>query len=197
MDIRGSYLLPCDRSTAWAALDDPVLLKECLKGCEALTREDDGTYRGTVAAKIGPVAARFNGKMERSDVDEPRSCRMNFEGQGGVAGFARGTALVTLDEEAEGTRLSYVADTQVGGKLAQIGARLVEGSARSMADDFFGQLASRLRVDDAVSREPSGPAPAAASPGLSPQKQNSVNRIILISALVLVILIAGLWLWPR
>lgn len=144
MEITGSYLLPCSPETAWQALNDTEVLKSCLKGCEALERTAETEFTGKVAAKIGPVSARFSGTMRQTELDPPRSCRMQFEGQGGVAGFAKGGALVTLTPRDGGTELTYVADTQIGGKLAQMGARLVEGTAKSMADDFFGKFAAAV-----------------------------------------------------
>lgn len=140
MEISGSYLLPCSQQRAWEALNDPELLKSALKGCEKLEKLSDTDFSGTVAAKVGPVSARFSGTMRLENVDAPNGCDMIFEGQGGVAGFARGSARVTLVPETGGTRLSYTADTKIGGKLAQMGTRLVEGTARSMADDFFGKF---------------------------------------------------------
>jgi carbon monoxide dehydrogenase subunit G len=144
MDLRGTYLLPCSQYRAWQALNDPELLRASLKGCEKLERTSDTEFSGTVAAKIGPVSARFSGTMVQTEIDAPRGCRMVFEGQGGVAGYAKGSAHVTLEPDGSGTRLSYIADTQIGGKLAQMGARLIEGTAKSMADDFFGKFAAAL-----------------------------------------------------
>jgi carbon monoxide dehydrogenase subunit G len=136
MEITGSYLLPCSPETAWQALNDTDVLKSCLKGCEALERTAEHEFTGKVAAKIGPVSARFSGTMRQTELDPPRSCRMQFEGQGGVAGFAKGGALVTLAVREGGTELTYVADTQIGGKLAQMGAAAVaamEAEASSAA----------------------------------------------------------------
>lgn len=144
MEISGSYLLPCSQQRAWEALNDPELLKASLNGCERLEKLSDTDFSGTVATRIGPVSARFAGTMRLENVQAPASCDMVFEGQGGVAGFARGSAGVTLAPEGSGTRLTYTADTKIGGKLAQMGTRLVEGTARSMADDFFGRFSGLL-----------------------------------------------------
>ena len=159
MEITGRYDLPCSQEAAWAAINDTAVLKACLKGCEALERTSETEFAGKVATKIGPVSARFAGTMRQTEIDAPRSCKMEFEGQGGVAGFAKGNALVTLEpRDGGGTALSYVAQTQIGGKLAQMGARLVEGTAKSMADDFFGKFAAVLAdVEDSA-------APKAAAP---------------------------------
>lgn len=144
MEIRGSYLIPCPQARAWEALNDTELLRASLKGCERLEKLSETEYSGTVAAKIGPVTARFSGKLTQEDIDAPAGCTMRFEGQGGIAGFAKGHADVTLVPEGDETRLTYVAATQVGGKLAQMGARLIEGTARTMADDFFGRFATLI-----------------------------------------------------
>jgi uncharacterized protein len=161
MEITGRYELPCSPEAAWEAINDTVVLKACLKGCEALERTSETEFAGKVAAKIGPVSARFAGTMRQTEIDAPRSCKMEFEGQGGVAGFAKGSALVTLEpRDGGGTALSYVAQTQIGGKLAQMGARLIEGTAKAMADDFFGKFASVL-ADVEDSAAPNAAAPEA------------------------------------
>lgn len=170
MEITGSYLLPCSPETAWQALNDTDVLKSCLKGCEALERTAENEFTGKVAAKIGPVSARFSGTMRQTELDPPRSCRMQFEGQGGVAGFAKGGALVTLAVREGGTELTYVADTQIGGKLAQMGARLIEGTAKSMADDFFGKFAAAV-----AAMEPEASS-AAAPEQDTPQAEQASGR---------------------
>lgn len=170
MEITGSYLLPCSPQTAWQALNDTEVLKSCLKGCEALERTADTEFTGKVAAKIGPVSARFSGTMRQTELDPPHSCRMQFEGQGGVAGFAKGGALVTLAARDGGTELTYVADTQIGGKLAQMGARLVEGTAKSMADDFFGKFAAAVAAMEPEALPAAAPSPEAAPPADKPSQ---------------------------
>ena len=195
MDISGNYLLPCSQQRAWDALNDPELLKRCLKGCEALAKTAENEFTGTVAMRIGPVAARFTGKMVQSEVDLPRACRMNFEGQGGVAGFARGSANVTLEPEDGGTRLAYVADTQIGGKLAQMGARLVEGTARSMADDFFGKFAAAVAepVDAAATTSESAPETPTMIPPKAADASITTRSWLLYAVLaVLVLTVIGL-----
>ena len=195
MDIKGSYLLPCDRQRVWNALNDPELLKSCLKGCESLDKTADDRFEGTVRAKVGPVNARFNGTMVQTDIQEPVSCTMAFEGQGGVAGFAKGFADVSLEEEAGGTRLSYVADAQIGGKMAQMGARLVEGTARSMADDFFGELARALGGAAAPSSGGSPEADIGSRDGdeiQAPARNSRSPMIIIVAAIALAI---AAWVW--
>lgn len=173
MEITGRYDLPCSPEAAWTAINDTEVLKACLKGCEALERTSETEFAGKVATKIGPVSARFAGTMRQTEIDAPRSCKMEFEGQGGVAGFAKGSAVVTLEpQDAGGTVLSYVAQTQIGGKLAQMGARLVEGTAKAMADDFFGKFAQVLAnaeesaPQNAAEREPLAIAEPAVRSGM-------------------------------
>ena len=194
MEIKGSYQLPCNPQRAWEALNDPELLKACLKGCEKLEKTADDRFEGTVQAKVGPVAARFNGSMTQSDVDAPHRCTMVFEGQGGVAGFAKGSADVTLDEADGGTLLTYSADAKIGGKLAQMGARLVEGTARSMAEDFFGKFSAALAAERAEADD--GPAPIAeepVEPNVGPASAG-VNRTWLALMAVAAALLAFYWL---
>lgn len=194
MEIKGSYHLPCDPQRAWEALNDPDLLKACLKGCERLEKTADDRFEGTVQAKVGPVSARFNGSMTQTDVQAPNRCTMVFEGQGGVAGFAKGSADVTLDEADGGTQLTYVADAKIGGKLAQMGARLVEGTARSMAEDFFGKFAAALATgqdNEGGADAPSEFVAAEADPATS---AGGSNRIWLIALGLLAVLVAVYWL---
>lgn len=186
MEINGTYLLPCSRQRAWDALNDPAFLKSSLKGCEDLQKLSDTHYSGTVATRIGPVSARFSGTMRLENLNAPESCDMVFEGQGGVAGFARGSARVTLAPEGFGTRLSYTADTKIGGKIAQMGTRLVEGTARSLADDFFG------RFSELVAEGEAAPALAGAAPELAPSGQRRTLWLLLGAALVAAALFAFL-----
>ena len=153
MEITGSYLIPCSPDAAWAGLNDPEVLKASLKGCEALERTSETEFSGAVAARIGPVSARFKGRLIQSEIDPPNGCAMTFDGQGGAAGFAKGSARVTLAPEDGATRLTYVAETQTGGKLAQMGARLIEGVARGMADDFFSRFAAAVAPEAAPAGE--------------------------------------------
>jgi uncharacterized protein len=145
MDLTGDYRIPAPRATVWAALNDPEVLKACIPNCEELTKTSDTEFVAKVVAKIGPVKASFGGKVTLSDIDPPSGYTISGEGQGGAAGFARGGAKVRL-ESVDGdaaTILRYAADAQIGGKLAQIGSRLVEGSARKLADEFFAAFAAQ------------------------------------------------------
>ncbi|AXU20903.1 carbon monoxide dehydrogenase subunit G [Novosphingobium sp. ERN07] len=189
MEITGSYLLPCSPDTAWKALNDPEVLKACLKGCESLEKTGETAFSGKVAAKIGPVSARFSGTMRQTEIDAPHSCRMQFEGQGGVAGFAKGGALVTLASRDGGTELTYVADTQIGGRLAQMGARLVEGTAKSMADDFFGKFAAAVSAMEPAVGAPAEPPVSPPAPTGQPSSQRSLLVPSLIAAVIVALAI--------
>ena len=137
MEMKGEQLVPASQADTWAALNDPEILKACVPGCESIERVADNEYAVLMTARIGPVAAKFKGKLTLSDLKPPQSYSIAFEGQGGVAGFGKGGAQVQLAQEAEGTRLSYQVKATVGGKLAQIGSRLVDAAARKLAQDFF------------------------------------------------------------
>lgn len=157
MDLTGDVRIPAAREAVWRALNDPEVLRRCIPGCERMEREGDDVFTATVAAKVGPVSAKFSGKVSLQDVDAPNGYRLVGEGTGGVAGFGKGEAAVTLIEEEDGrTVLSYVAKAKVGGKLAQIGQRLVDATARKLADDFFTRFAAEVGgpACDEVAAEP-------------------------------------------
>jgi carbon monoxide dehydrogenase subunit G len=145
MELTQTHLLPVPLQTAWDALNDPAVLQRCIPGCESITAAGDNAYEVALTAAVGPVKARFKGRMELTDIVPPTSYRLNFDGQGGAAGFGKGTAQVQLAPEGPTvTRLSYTAHAQVGGKLAQIGSRLVDGAARKLADEFFQRFAAEF-----------------------------------------------------
>jgi len=137
VEMTGQQLVPLPQQATWEALNDTQVLKECVPGCETLEKISDNQYELTMTSRIGPVSAKFKGVMTLQDVDAPNGYTMVFEGQGGVAGFAKGQATVTLEPEGEATRLSYAVKAMVGGKIAQLGARLIDGVARKLADQFF------------------------------------------------------------
>ena len=153
MEMSGEYPIKAPRAMVWAALNDPEILKIAITGCEELVRDGDG-FTASVVVKIGPVKARFGGRITLSDIDPPNGYTITGEGQGGAAGFARGTAKIKLEDDGGGTILKYTAGAQIGGKLAQIGSRLIEGTAKKMADDFFSAFAA------AVVTQPDTPAAA-------------------------------------
>ena len=137
MEMTGEQLIPLPQAETWKALNDPGILKDCIPGCESITRAADNEYDVVMTAKVGPVSAKFKGRMTVTDADPPNAYTLKFEGQGGVAGFAKGEATVKLAAQDSGTRLAYSAKATVGGKLAQVGARLVDGVARQVAEKFF------------------------------------------------------------
>jgi carbon monoxide dehydrogenase subunit G len=168
MELSNTRIVPAPPATVWTALNDPAVLKECLPGCEVLERAGDGTFRVVMAARVGPVAARFNGTMRMADVAAPTGYTLQFEGQGGAAGFARGEARVSLAPEGDQhTALTYAAKAQVGGKLAQIGSRLVDGAAAKLTDDFFARFVERVAPAHAEG-DAGAPVPAASEPSVSP-----------------------------
>lgn len=144
MKMTGSYEIAADRETVWAALNDPEILRECIPGCDSLEMTAENELTAAVTAKVGPVKAKFTGVVELKDLNPPESYRIEGSGKGGAAGFAKGGADVRLAESAGGTTLTYEADAQVGGKLAQIGARLIDGTAKKMADQFFGAFSEKV-----------------------------------------------------
>jgi len=146
MEMSKVQIVPAPPGRVWAALNDPQLLQACITGCEAMERLGDNEYKVEMKVKVGPVNAKFSGKITLVDLKPPESYTLNFEGQGGMAGFAKGVATVALSPEGEATRLAYTASAQIGGKLAQIGSRLVDGAANKMATDFFAALARELEA---------------------------------------------------
>jgi uncharacterized protein len=137
MEMHGERRIPAPRGEVWARLNDPETLKECIPGCQSVEKLSDTEFTAKVTAKVGPVRANFAGKVTLSDLDPPAGYTITGEGTGGVAGFAKGGAKVTLAEEGGETILRYGVEAQIGGKLAQVGSRLIDGVARKMADDFF------------------------------------------------------------
>ena len=137
MEMTGEQLIRASQAETWAALNDPEVLKACVPGCESMERTSDTEYVVKMTARVGPVSAKFKGKLTLSNVKPPHSYSIAFEGQGGVAGFAKGGADVSLAPEGDATKLSYKVKANVGGKLAQIGSRLVDAAANKVANDFF------------------------------------------------------------
>ena len=144
MTMQGEVQLGASREAVWAKLNDPEVLKACIPGCEELERtEDNNGFRAAAKMKVGPVSARFKGKVALSDLDPPNGYRIS--GEGGVAGFAKGGATVKLDEKDGGTLLTYDVEAQIGGKLAQLGQRLINGAAKKLADEFFANFAKAVQ----------------------------------------------------
>ncbi len=150
MDMTGERRIPVPRERVWNALNDPEVLKSCIPGCESLEKTAENEMKATAAVKIGPIAARFNGKVHLADLDPPNSYTISGEGQGGVAGFAKGGAKVNLADDAGATLLRYAVQAQVGGKIAQLGARLIDATAKSMADQFFDRFTGQLTLGPTI-----------------------------------------------
>lgn len=146
MTMTGAFNLPASRETVWAKLNDPEVLKACIPGCQSLERNGDAGFAAVAKIKIGPVGATFKGKVALSDIDPPNGYRISGEGEGGVAGFAKGGATVRLEEIEGGTRLTYDVEANIGGKLAQLGARLIDGVAKKMADQFFASFGEQVKA---------------------------------------------------
>jgi carbon monoxide dehydrogenase subunit G len=144
LEMSGEYVLPVERTKVYAALNDPAMLKRCIPGCEELEKHSDNEFAAVVKLSLGPVNARFKGKVRLEDLDPPNGYRIVGEGEGGVAGFAKGGAAVSLTEVPEGTKLIYKAEANVGGKIAQLGQRLLAGSAKKIADKFFSNFTAAL-----------------------------------------------------
>lgn len=144
MELEQERTLPLPRDTVWEALNDPAVLQACIPGCESFERVDDNSYDAVVRTRIGPVSARFRGRVTLTDLQPPESYSMSFDGQGGQAGFVKGSAAVTLARTNEGCTVSYTAKATLGGKLAQLGSRLVDGAARKTANEFFDNFVAHM-----------------------------------------------------
>ena len=160
MEMSGEQRIPLPQQRVWEALNDPEILKACIPGCESIDRVSDNEYKVAMTAAVGPVKAKFAGKLLLSDLNPPNSYSLAFEGSGGAAGFGKGSAQVALTPDGNGTLLTYKASATVGGKLAQIGSRLIDGVAKKMSDDFFARFNSTVA--------PAAQAPAAQSPEPTP-----------------------------
>jgi carbon monoxide dehydrogenase subunit G len=144
MELKGERILQAPVETVWSGLNDPETLKACIAGCESLERTGDDAFQTLVAVRVGPVSAKFKGNLKMTDVKPPNSYTINFDGQGGVAGFGKGSADVVLAPEAGATKLSYIARAQVGGKMAQVGSRLIDAAAAKITEDFFAAFEAQV-----------------------------------------------------
>ena len=170
MEMTGEQRIPASRQVVWDALNDPEVLRRCIPGCQELTRNADDTMSAVSVVKVGPISARFQGQVTLSDLDPPNGYRISGEGQGGVAGHAAGSAWVRLTDDGDGTLLRYEVAAQIGGKLAQLGGRMIDATARSMAAAFFRQFAAELAgtgkpevAAQSAATKPSAPPKAAVS----------------------------------
>ncbi|WP_420348476.1 SRPBCC family protein [Pelagibius sp.] len=162
--MTGQYRIEAPRQAVWEALNDVEVLRACIPGVEEIEKTSDTEFTAKVKAKVGPVSARFAGAVTLSDLDPPNGYTISGEGKGGAAGFAKGGAKVRLEEDGGGTLLNYDVEAKVGGKLAQIGSRLIDGTAKKMADDFFSRFAETVGAApaEAVAAEAPTAAPVAA-----------------------------------
>jgi len=156
MDMQGNRLLAVSQQQAWDSLNDPEILKTCIPGCEKFELVNENEYAVTVAVKIGPVSAKFNGKVKLADIQAPVSYALQFEAQGGIAGFGQGESKVELLPHEGGCELKYTVHSKVGGKIAQLGQRLIDGVAKSLAEDFFKRFEEALQAKFAGSGSGSG-----------------------------------------
>jgi carbon monoxide dehydrogenase subunit G len=192
MDMTGEYRIPASRDQVWAALNDPATLKASLPGCESLEKVSEHAFAATVVAKVGPVKAKFNGNVSLSNLNPPESYTISGEGKGGAAGFAKGGADVRLAEDGDVTVLTYTAKADVGGKLAQLGSRLIDGTAKKMADEFFDNFSKQVAppaLAPEVAAEPV-PAPAPAAP----RESLVQNKFVWAAAAIVVLMILVLLL---
>jgi len=190
MEMNGSRTVPADIDTTWRALNDPEVLKACIPGCESVERVSDNEYRLTMTARVGPVSARFTGRIVLADIVAPTSYTLSFEGQGGAAGFAKGEARVTLTADEPGTRIDYQVKSQVGGKLAQIGSRLVDGAAAKVADDFFARFVDRFGKPPAAAVDADATEPGVAVPETASSQMRAALRTMSVRLALAAVIIA-------
>lgn len=195
MEMNGEYRIEASRQKVWDALNDPEILKQSIPGCEEINQLSETEMTAKVVAKVGPVKANFTGQVTLSDLDPPNSYRISGEGKGGAAGFAKGGANVRLEADGDATVLKYDVDATVGGKLAQLGARLIDGTAKKMAGEFFSNFAEIVSEGPAPEAD-AAPAATAAAPaaGLATGPVIDVGTWVvglIVAAVVVIALIAG------
>lgn len=187
MEMKNEQRLQLPRQTVWDALNDPEVLQACIPGCESFDKADENAYDATVNAKVGPVKAKFKGRVSLKELNPPESYTMSFEGQGGQAGFAKGEASVQLDEVDGGTRVGYDVHANVGGKLAQLGSRLVKGAAEKTANEFFENFARHMGAGEEAAGAEAAPE-AAAGPSAAAGGQKL--WVWVVAAVILLLVIA-------
>ncbi len=203
MEMTGEQIIPVSQDIVWTALNNPDVLKACIPGCETIELTGENEYRIAMTAAVGPVKAKFNGKLLLANINPPTSYSLSFEGSGGAAGFGKGSADVSLSTEAGGTKLAYSAKAQVGGKLAQVGSRLIDGVAKKMADDFFVKFKKTVAPVAAVAAVAAAPvaasvaptaaaaAPVAASKAAEPE---AFNPMWIVGVVIAGMMAIGLWM---
>ena len=194
MEMTGEQLIPASQQDTWKALNDPEVLKACVPGCESITLVNENEYQVQMTARVGPVSAKFRGRLSLFDIKPPTSYSLAFEGQGGPAGFAKGAAQVRLVPEKDQTKLIYDVKASVGGKLAQIGSRLIDAAAKKVADEFFSNFTKRMAgADDATVVMHPEPAHGAAAPAApAPMPGISNTTLIFFAAGTLVVFVVAL-----
>lgn len=176
MEMNQSQRLPVPQQVAWEALNDTELLKHCIPGCESIEPDGDNAYQLALTAAVGPVKARFKGRMALEDIQAPDSYTIRFDGQGGAAGFGKGSAQVRLEADGDETVLTYTVNAHVGGKIAQIGSRLVDAAARKMADTFFARFTEAVTPDATDETPAAESAPAATAGDNEPTEEPKRKR---------------------
>jgi carbon monoxide dehydrogenase subunit G len=193
MEFTGRYIIPAPPEAVWAGLNDPDVLKACIPGCETLNKTGEHDFEGAARIKVGPVSATFKGKVGLSELDPPKRLILSGEGQGGVAGFAKGGAEVVLTPVDGGTELAYTAKANIGGKLAQIGQRLIDGAAKQIADDFFKRFSATvapvLTPDPMVPEAPASTGMVAPPPLVEGETREGLAPQVWVIGLIAVIVI--------
>ena len=174
MDMTGEQRIPADRETVWKALNDADILRACIPGCQQLVKESETEMTAIAVIKVGPISARFQGKVTLSELDPPNGYRITGEGQGGVAGHAKGGAAVRLSDDGDGTILHYTVSAQIGGRLAQLGGRMIDATAQSMSTAFFKKFSEEIRIRQAG---PVVAAPEAVAPGPAPLSREAARSV--------------------
>ena len=176
MDMTGQQRIPASREIVWKALNDPAVLEACIPGCQELVKTSDTQMTATALIKVGPVTAKFQGAVTLSDLDPPNGYRIAGEGQGGVAGFAKGSAVVRLEQDGDSTILHYEVSAQVGGKLSQLGGRLIDATAKQMSGLFFRRFAEEIEVQYGGGQAQHSVSSAVSSSGASASAASSASR---------------------
>lgn len=188
MDMNGEYRIPALQQAVWDALNDPDILREAIPGCETLNKLSDTEMEAAATAKVGPVKAKFKGKINLSDIDAPNSYTLTGEGKGGAAGFAKGSAKVSLSTEGDDTLLRYDVQATVGGKLAQIGQRLIDAAAKKMSDEFFTKFSEQLGGSKVEETEPAV-SPPKTDTATAPATPKGVHPAIWVTGVLITVLI--------
>jgi len=186
MEMKGEQLIPVPQAEVWRGLNDPEILKACIPGCESIERVTDTEYKVALTIAVGPVKAKFAGKLMLSDLNPPTSYSLAFEGSGGAAGFAKGNANVSLSTEGSATKLAYTTKANVGGKLAQIGSRLIDGVAMKTADQFFAKFNEIMAP--AAAAVPATPAAAGVAPRVQAAQPSGFNPMWFVAGVIAIML---------